>query len=249
MAYLTSDENEIVVDAILTKIGKQKLAAQGTLGITKFGLSDDEIDYAMYNSSNPNGSDFYDTAVSNMPILEALPANPDELKYRLFTPTNNVSPSKNVLSMTADGNQYLLGITANPAAGGALGITDHNVYTINMLISDTTTLSQDALNSIYYTGKLYAREGYGIQDVQFESDTDTGTATATQITAVGKYFIFTVKKTSAIVKPVTFGVLVQAAGPVNIEATEFTIYVQPMNAIATSIGFGTPLVIEKGDGR
>ena len=45
MGYLNG--NTITVDAILTKHGRQKLAEGQALGITKFALSDDGVDYKL----------------------------------------------------------------------------------------------------------------------------------------------------------------------------------------------------------
>ena len=52
MAYLKNENGEIIVDAILTKYGRDKLSQRGQLAITKFSLSDDEIDYALYNANS-----------------------------------------------------------------------------------------------------------------------------------------------------------------------------------------------------
>ena len=43
MGYLNN--TEVIVDAILTKKGRQKLASGQALNITKFALGDDEVDY------------------------------------------------------------------------------------------------------------------------------------------------------------------------------------------------------------
>ena len=50
----------VTVDAILTKKGRE-LLAQGTeaFNITKFALSDDEVDYNLWDVTHPNGSDYY----------------------------------------------------------------------------------------------------------------------------------------------------------------------------------------------
>ena len=45
MAYL--DNTTITVDAILTKKGREKLAAGQPLNISQFALGDDEIDYIL----------------------------------------------------------------------------------------------------------------------------------------------------------------------------------------------------------
>jgi hypothetical protein len=43
----------VTVDAILTKKGRESLAqGNGSFNITQFALSDDEIDYTLYNPSH-----------------------------------------------------------------------------------------------------------------------------------------------------------------------------------------------------
>ena len=44
------NNSSITVDAILTKHGRRKLAEGSGLGITKFSLSDDGIDYNLWNT-------------------------------------------------------------------------------------------------------------------------------------------------------------------------------------------------------
>ena len=72
MGYL--DQTAITVDAILTKRGRELLAANtGAFKITQFALSDDEIDYALFNENHPNGTQFAGEAIENMAIIEAFP--------------------------------------------------------------------------------------------------------------------------------------------------------------------------------
>ena len=76
----------ITVDAILTKKGRELLAkGDGSFKITQFALSDDEIDYTLYNPSHPSGSAFYGAAIENMPLLEAFPDETQIMKYKLVT--------------------------------------------------------------------------------------------------------------------------------------------------------------------
>ena len=84
MGYLN---NQVVtIDAILTKKGRELLAkGDGTFRITQFALSDDEIDYTMYNPSHPSGSAYYGEAIENMPLLEAFPDETQIMKYKLAT--------------------------------------------------------------------------------------------------------------------------------------------------------------------
>ena len=46
MGFLDHSTNNIIVDAVLTDIGRKKLA-EGTFSISKFGLGDDEVDYTI----------------------------------------------------------------------------------------------------------------------------------------------------------------------------------------------------------
>ena len=84
MAYLNN--SVVTVDAILTKKGRELLArGDGSFRITQFALSDDEIDYTLYNVSHPSGSSYYGDAIENMPLLEAFPDETQIMKYKLVT--------------------------------------------------------------------------------------------------------------------------------------------------------------------
>lgn len=77
--------NSIVsIEAILTKAGRAALAL-GNFQITQFALSDDEIDYTLYNPNHPSGSSYYGEAIENMPLLEAFPDENQIMKYKLVT--------------------------------------------------------------------------------------------------------------------------------------------------------------------
>jgi len=84
MSYLQN--TSVIVDAILTKKGRELLARNdGSFRITQFSLSDDEIDYTLYNPSHPSGSAFYGEAIEAMPILQAYPNDTEIMKYKLIT--------------------------------------------------------------------------------------------------------------------------------------------------------------------
>ena len=84
MGYLNN--TVITVDAILTKKGRELLARNdGSFRITQFALSDDEIDYTLYNPTHPSGSAYYGEAIDGMPLLEAFPDESQIMKYKLVT--------------------------------------------------------------------------------------------------------------------------------------------------------------------
>ena len=54
MGYLSN--SSVVVDAILTDKGRELLSQNnGSFQITQFSLSDDEVDYNLYNPNHPSG--------------------------------------------------------------------------------------------------------------------------------------------------------------------------------------------------
>ena len=113
------DNTTITVDAILTKKGRELLAkGESQFKITKFALSDDEIDYGLYDVTHPNGSNFYGTAIENMNLLEAVPNEEVAVKYFLTTGTteegSNPSVSINGATSIAAGTSAVYnGVTTN----------------------------------------------------------------------------------------------------------------------------------------
>ena len=84
MGYL--DNSVVTVDAILTKKGRELMArGDGSFRITQFALSADEIDYTLYNTTHPSGSNYYGEAIEGMPLLEAFPDETQIMKYKLVT--------------------------------------------------------------------------------------------------------------------------------------------------------------------
>ena len=83
MGYI--DSTTTVVEAILTKKGREILSKGGNFNITKFALADDEIDYRLWNEDHPNGSSHYGEAIENLPVLEASPDETQVMRYKLIT--------------------------------------------------------------------------------------------------------------------------------------------------------------------
>ena len=82
MGHLNSDS--ITVDAILTKHGRYKLSLGGGLDIQHFALSDDGMDYSLWNNNHPSGSDSYGEALTSLPTIEAVPDNSALMRYKLY---------------------------------------------------------------------------------------------------------------------------------------------------------------------
>ena len=88
MAFL-DNSGDIIVDAVLTDEGRRRLAlGDGSFRITKFALGDDEIDYALFETTPASGSAYEDTRILQLPVFEAFTNNTTSLKNRLLTYDN-----------------------------------------------------------------------------------------------------------------------------------------------------------------
>jgi len=78
------DNDTVIVDAILTKLGRDKLRQGQPLGITQYAFGDTGVDYNLYNPDHPSGSDAYGSAITALPQLEAVPDDDVFMRTRLF---------------------------------------------------------------------------------------------------------------------------------------------------------------------
>jgi len=111
------DNDTVIVDAILTKIGRQKLAQGQPLGITKFAFGDTGVDYTLYNPNHPSGSDSYGTAITSLPMLEAVPDDNVFMRSKLYgTGARNV---QNFAFITVENTSPTITKKAGKGAAGA----------------------------------------------------------------------------------------------------------------------------------
>jgi hypothetical protein len=75
-----------ILNAVLTKKGKEYLSkSSGNFNITKFALADDEIDYGLWNTAHPLGTNHYGAVLESTPMLEPCVDPEVVMKYKLFT--------------------------------------------------------------------------------------------------------------------------------------------------------------------
>jgi len=113
MGFLAQDTNNIIIDAVLTDLGRQKLAA-GTFSIIKFAAGDDEVDYGMITRYGRTVGQ--EKIEKNTPVFEAITNNKLALMHPLVSipdPNRYTLPSFVVpaLTDTAAPNTILLGTT------------------------------------------------------------------------------------------------------------------------------------------
>jgi len=89
MAFL-DNSGDIVLDAVLTDLGRKRMA-EGNFRITQFALGDDEIDYRIYNKNHPSGSAYYDLQILQTPVLEAFASTNANINYGLVSFNGNLN--------------------------------------------------------------------------------------------------------------------------------------------------------------
>jgi len=121
MSFL--DKSSLIVDAVLTKIGRERLSQNDFL-VDKFALGDDEVDYKLYNEANTQGPNNYGIVIENMPIHQAFLSTDLALKYKLVTQDigSQITPEigdsvPSEIELTGEGNVAVI----NPSVVGGLG--------------------------------------------------------------------------------------------------------------------------------
>ena len=149
MAYLNNEY--VTVDAVLTTKGRELLARNdGSFRITQFALSDDEIDYTLYNPNHPSGSAYYGEAIEAMPLLQAFVDNTQDMKYQLVTLPRGTAklPVLNIGGRASISLQQGATIVINPTTLNYLG-TIESVEPLGYL---ATVSNQNLIGSFTGTG-------------------------------------------------------------------------------------------------
>ena len=63
----------VTTNATLTTRGREILSREGKIDATKFILSDEEIDYTLWDDTHPDGTKHYGNVLVDTPLLEASP--------------------------------------------------------------------------------------------------------------------------------------------------------------------------------
>ena len=148
----------VTVDAILTKKGRE-LLAQGTeaFNITKFALSDDEVDYGLWDVTHPNGSDYYGKAIENMPLLEAFTDESQVMRYKLVTlpkTTSNMPQlSLNISSITFEAQGGT--VSGIPSAATVLTPESANDSSFTFILHNDKVASIETDTSLSATTPLF----------------------------------------------------------------------------------------------
>ena len=210
MGYL--DNSSVTVDAILTNKGREILASGGKLNITKFALSDDEIDYDLYNPAHTLGTNYYGSVIEAMPILEALPDETQMLRYKLVTlpkdvigiPVISVNPTAISFTSTLDSVTVTPTTINMPGGNDAMGYTavlsDDTVATLeiapgfevsqtsesatSLSTSDAANFIDDEVTSMTTAGKSVIKTGRKFI-IKARAQSNTTTVVRALLTIIG----------------------------------------------------------------
>ena len=150
MSFLDKSQ-AIFVDAVLTDRGRQLLSKGDTLNIVKFALSDDGVDYSMFDVTDTRGPDYFDSSILGMPVLEAF------TRTAAATEDGTSSTMKTLLTSELNQSRFAQQITGLPEVldlAGALSYIVLSPETLNLGSNEnyTITLSDDSFVDIFVEG-------------------------------------------------------------------------------------------------
>lgn len=143
MGFLDHSTSNIILDAVLTDVGRQFLARNdGSFSIQKFALGDDEVNYniiAKYGRTVGK-----EKIEKNTPVFEALTNQQHALKYKLISVSNPNLLRLPSLSLSGDANvdgtnsTITLGRNQQKTATATIEQTIQNETTIDVELRDQT---------------------------------------------------------------------------------------------------------------
>ena len=168
-----------ILNAVLTKKGREYLAkSSGNFSITKFALSDDEIDYTLWDHAHPKGSDYFGAVLEATPMLEPCVDPEVMMKYKLITQpigTKSLPYIENITqaiggnklkSIVNDDGWTLTDFALNPTTVGANNVYSAEKYSYLVLNNNVIDIRIGAINpttaptfdSLPETGAVYGEE-------------------------------------------------------------------------------------------
>ena len=144
MSSFLDNSGDIILDAVLTDVGRQRLArADGSFKIYAFSFGDDEINYKLYDATQSTARK--DLNILRTPVLEAFTDSSVSVKYKLLTlPGQNNSlflPVARLNTKTANSNFPGFPYAAsadNPSGNGNQFVVLVNQNTVNKYVQNSS---------------------------------------------------------------------------------------------------------------
>lgn len=143
MGFLDNSTNNLILDAVLTDVGRQFLARNdGSFSIHKFALGDDEVNYGVVGKYGRTvGAEKIE---KNTPILEALTNQATAQKYKMISVSNPNLLRLPMMAMSGDANVnalnnlITLGRNTQKTSNVTVQQTIQNETTIDVELRDQT---------------------------------------------------------------------------------------------------------------
>lgn len=147
MGFLRHDTNDIILDAVLTDKGRELLAAQdGSFQISKFALSDEDVDYNVIKEfGRVVGKEKIE---KNTPVLEALTTTSLSQKNSLISISSNNS-TLSYLPFTTLSDTVSGGVLSLDLPSITSGTSTKTVTLTQSLDSSSASVPQDVINHSY----------------------------------------------------------------------------------------------------
>jgi len=179
MSFLSN--KNIILHSTLTKKGRE-LLAKGEFDISYFALSDDEIDYTLWNPNHPKGSNYFGEAIESTPIMEASPNESQLMISKLISLPRGTSRIPTIsLGLTTVNLKQGASITITPQTlnyGGSTSVYENSGYVLT--VNDVRLLSKFSGVGIAEFSTTDSLNNYGINVSKSEIGTSFS-LTSTQL--------------------------------------------------------------------
>lgn len=179
MGWLDHSTNNIIVDAVLTDLGRQFLSQNdGSFSIVKFAVSDDEVDYSMIQKYGRTVGK--EKIEKNTPVLEALTNGSLAQKYRNISVSNPFLirlPSLSLIGDNVSSNIVSMGKLTTKTSTVTLSQAIANENTIDVELRDQIFLIE--MNNLFLQMQSYTPDNVNSQHKAVYSAVRDSTETAT----------------------------------------------------------------------
>jgi hypothetical protein len=181
------DNSQRVVEARLTSLGRKRLAEGEGLDITQFALSDDEVDYGLWQDNVPEED--AGAIIENLPTFEAFTDETQSMRYKLLSLESN---SDEVPNLTTDSELTTLTINeqnqigSNPTTVEPLTEIDRDETALDQTLGYTAILQDRTIADLKVAPNAEPEEPNATLPALYGEEEDIGSSQA--VSAVGTKF-------------------------------------------------------------
>jgi hypothetical protein len=157
MGFLDNSNANIIVDAVLTDLGRKLLAANdNSFAIRRFSLGDDEVDYGIITKFGVTVGK--EKIEKNTPIFEAQTNSDLALKYNCLSlnavaltayPTLNLSARTGAAILTTTAGS-VTGYSVNLTAGSTSGLKSSTIQITQTMPTVSSAIVSNLIEDLYY---------------------------------------------------------------------------------------------------